>query len=450
MCQHEYRQESPSLRRKRAPAERTTGLDTPLFSRLFYLVQDDSIRIMDIRIEVKPRLKEIQALLQQLGPVTYRQTASLKDFKDIVRGVLEKYSVYDLYIPTNYGVGDGIIGIDILQQVEQIFSLHLRYLYTHYTALGSVFPIKSYNETKKGVPTLTFFLYSTNDFLRTQNEIYSCAQRNDDMLIIGMNVLITSKHGLRYFYHYDDELYSVHHYSLSGIISNYTQAFFDVTSVKNNAQKKALSHILINPFGSVKIKTLPVRFVLTLTDSITSQYPQVTITILTGFHKLKHHWFWRLKLKILLLSRRYSGQVHFQNYSTFKTLFAILKQTDLVISTDTSISHIANYFNIRNISIFNRNKIGAITRTNLFSNSPLGFSLYGNNQFPALVVHSDWKKLTRGILGFIDYFFGNNSDTVWTKDLYDSEYIPSQSKELDAYTLEVNKKMDPLYKIKNY
>lgn len=397
--------------------------------------------------------QNLLAELRRNREVIFTQVAERELFRKIAEKIFNQNHYYDYFAPKQSGIGDCIIALDALQELENSYAIKLGYVHSHQKALGTIFKLKSYTDRNHLTKNLKFFVYGSFDFDVLKDEVVFYVKNNIDVIIAGMNIIIFSDRGVISVCHYDTGMYPFGYYNMSDFINNRADPFFDYPLERNSPGKLDPVTILINPFGSEKIRTLPVSFVYNLVTNISHIRSDTHIIILTGFKNNVHHLIWRSKLvSKLFLNKHDKKNILLQQYTTFKNLFTTLKERNvqLGISIDTSIPHLFNYLNIKNIPIFNLEKINVSDRNALFTKSPLGFSQYGNTQFPAMVIDSDWDRLTKGILGFMDYCSGTTTDTHWAKDLYDPTYLISQMDPPDDYIIEVNKKMDPLYKIQNH
>jgi len=216
-----------------------------------------------------------------------------------------------------------------------------------------------------------------------------------------------------------------------------------------NAQKRESDNLIINPFGSELIKSIPMKIVSDLLTHLSEKSPKSKVLMVSGFRNNYSHILWNSKLKGMTPTSVLDNVI-FKNYGSFEEIRRDINryQTSLGITADTSIAHLFNFVGLRNLTLYNLDRCDLKSSQSLSSDSPLGFCRYGNTQFPVLY-NGNLETITQGIIEATDYFLGRTPNTQWCEKVYNDCMLISAIDKKHSGLIIANKKINPAYKIQN-
>lgn len=236
-------------------------------------------------------------------------------------------------------------------------------------------------------------------------------------------------------------------------LSKFTDKKLTITPKYISYQRASM--LIINPFGSQSNKTLSLKLLTGTLKSVKKSGFQ-KIFVIGGFKNDKEHVRWVKNLRKIPAGKYIDKFLYFKNLTEIHAFFAKEKKAAVLLTTDTSMAHLANYCGLRNITIFHGNRFSK----NIFSmtfESPFGFAGYDAHGWPALIKDKDnVTKTELRSIGSAIAFLGKMSypkDTsLWINDIFDEKFlnsnlqIPAARKNVLSQTLY---KLSPRYKIKN-
>ncbi len=155
----------------------------------------------------------------------------------------------------------------------------------------------------------------------------------------------------------------------------------------------------INPFGSSDSKTIDLNFVIGLCQEL-GRLKKVKINIIGGLRDCVFHAQWVKEFTKLALAKKIKYKISY--YSSLNQLVLDIHKLrpGAILTTDTSISHLANRLNIPTIIFFHARRFDNRSLQSMISESPLGFGRYFKNSYPVLIRNYS-KKLPATIVNFL-------------------------------------------------
>jgi len=144
----------------------------------------------------------------------------------------------------------------------------------------------------------------------------------------------------------------------------------------------------INPFGSLDNKTIDVNFVVSLCQNL-NLFKKIEINIIGGLRNCSFHSKWIKEFIKLAAVKKINYKISY--YSSLNQLVMDINKLrpGAILSTDTSISHLANRLNIPTIIFFHARRFDNHSLQSMISESPLGFGRYFKNSHPLLIRNYD-------------------------------------------------------------
>lgn len=149
--------------------------------------------------------------------------------------------------------------------------------------------------------------------------------------------------------------------------------------------------VYINPFGSKPDKMLNVTLVLDICKRLQrrEQFPVIIGCLQHNFHHRRWITHFRKKIKRLQFPLKIK---FYKNLSILADEMFHLGRCGL-ITCDSSITHLANYLGVPNVTIFHGSRFDNGSIQSMVSESPLGFASYELTSFPVLL--KDLEKVPR-------------------------------------------------------
>ena len=395
-----------------------------------------------------------EELLDKLGKIKhteYVEISSLKEFRKISKAICNKYELVDYYDPYSF-LGDSFIGLHFIENFEKSFDFKLNKIYSdNHKNLSIAAETSGYigQVPKKSGVVNVFSDLIDNQWDRTKYLVTEFAKQNLSSFICGRDLIIEPTDSKIKIYHFSRDEILLKGENIEDYMNKCLNPFLIPKHNSFNVRKSNSLNIIINPFGSEDIKTIPEKIVYDVAQHCSKTYPNIKILIVAGFKNSYMHLLWISKLKGLLNSGNINNVI-FKNYGSIADIHKDIKRYDcrLGLTADTSVAHLFNYIGLQNLTFFNINRCDLKSPQSLSSDGPLGFCRYGKVQYPVLFGHIDNDKLIKPLLCSVDYFLDKSKKTNWTNGLFDSKILVSemnlnQEKEL----LLSNKKINPKYKL---
>ncbi len=274
--QSEYRQFSYTkevcvvLRKERNPqCNKNIGFPFPLCSKKFYVPRNrgTSVRVFlrgePIRCLQRKQLKD--TLAKEIKTKEIR-VSSFKKFKELAKKIANKYSECVHVDPYTF-IGDSFIGLYFSEKISEKFNLKVRSIYSNaYTHLPSKYCAKEYTpEALKEQHRLIIIPDLVDShWEKTVRTIRTLVKRDNAFFVIGRNLIVTTdaKECLLYHFAREDHLLrneNIEDYMVACLLP-YVGA---IKSTIGEANRQTLNYanLVINPFGSEEIKTIPVNLI---------------------------------------------------------------------------------------------------------------------------------------------------------------------------------------------
>ena len=317
------------------------------------------------------------------------EISSLKIFRKAVLEICKKHKKFSYFDPYTF-VGDSFIGLYIIENISKTFSLNLNKIYSKaYKHLDFAFDSENYDikKTKQvsGLAIISDFVDS--HWEKTSKTIKKLLKKNVDILVIGRNLLFYNQNGELIVSHLAIQDPLLRNQNIENYMNSCLKPFLNPNTLEFKAKKVKTPNIIINPFGSEKIKTIPKKIIINFILNIKKSYPSSKIILIKGLKEKKSHNQWIRETKKNLKNLKLLKKVEIKAYKSLSEIAKEIIAQDIHfgITADTSISHLLNFLGIVNVSFFNKKRWDPKSVQSLCSDSPLGFCRYGKTQFPAII-----------------------------------------------------------------
>lgn len=210
-----------------------------------------------------------------------------------------------------------------------------------------------------------------------------------------------------------------------------------ILKIPNKIKKLPVNRIYINPFSSLQEKSLTKEELCNLIHFLKRSYPEIKILIPSG-HDNATKSFSKDIVKHTGVGCLSDNGIH--------DLYTKLADTDLVISTDTALTHIATKYSIRNIVLFKPGFWDSESLQSIFAESPLAFCSMSPYQLP-LICSSTTDRVFMQISDIIDSMQGKNKYHCHTTPDFRSANF---SYVKNTYIRWLQKRLFSEYKLKKY
>ena len=394
---------------------------------------------------------QLLADLKEIGKVNYTEVESLSEFRDLTKNVCSKFKSVEYYDPYSF-LGDSFIGLYFIENFIENFKLKLSRIYSeNYKNMEVVSEASGYvgYKTKDKASLGVFVDLLDNQWNRTRYLVKMSAKQGISSVICGRDILVVPHREGIDVYHFNRSDVLLEKENIEDYMERCLSPFTEPKVKRVEPIQINSSNIIINPFGSEDLKTIPYQLVFEIAKDLKNKNPESKILLISGFKNNYSHLLWVSKLRGLL-SEAEVDNVLFKNYGSFAEIKNDIGRYDIPIglTADTSIAHLFNYLGLRNLTFFNLDRCDLRSPQSLASDSPLGFCRYGKVQYPALI-HPKITNLTKGTLGFLDYFL-RGGDSSWCSLVFNEDLLVSEIdvKKNNSLSLS-NKKLNPEEKMKN-
>ncbi len=385
--------------------------------------------------------------LKKIAKVNYIEVDSLSEFRNLTKNVYSKFKSVEYYDPYSF-LGDSFISLYFIEN----FKLKLRRIYSeNYKNLEIVSDTSCYVGYKdKDKSSLGIFAdLLDNQWNRTRHLVKISTEQGAPSIICGRDILVIPHKDNIDVYHFNRNDVLLENENIEDYMDRCLYPFMETKIKEIEPIRINSSNIIINPFGSEDLKTIPYQLVFEVAKDFKNKNPESKILLISGFKDNYSHLLWVSKLKGLL-SKADIDNILFKNYGSFAEIKKEIGRysTSIGLTADTSIAHLFNYLGLRNLTFFNLDRCDLRSPQSLSSDSPLGFCRYGKIQYPALI-HPEVTDLTKGTIGFLDYFL-RDGDSSWCSLVFNKDLLTSQIDVKKNNSLSSsNKKLNPKEKIKN-
>ncbi|MDD5151363.1 MAG: hypothetical protein PHC28_12970 [Flavobacterium sp.] len=431
------------IREKDADTTLNVGYPFPMLSKKikYQGVTDKQVSIKFF-LRGKPiREKQRINLISELGEnnlFEFIEVKKMKDFRNLTKKICKKYDSFDYFDPYTF-VGDSFIGMYLVDNFKEIFGLKLKKVYSNSSPhLAFSFDSSKFNSNK--IESCSG-LCIVGDFIdmhwnRTVPLIKKLLKKNKSIIILGRNLVTERENGGVKIYHLSFEDHLLRNQNIEDYMKSIIRPHLIPKEIPQKVRKMDKLNILINPFGSEEIKTIPKDFIVSFTKNVLRFSPDSKIIIVKGFNFLEHHKNWVNEIKIELDKEGLSSNIELKSYNSLSDIVKDIEKDNITLglTSDTSISHLFNFMGVINLSFFNSDRWDNESIQSLSSDSPLGFCRYYATEIPIIFNHRDYNFLLKDIINLIK--------------LIKSKRVKLNAKKLESLILELCNKKD-LDKINN-
>ncbi len=211
--------------------------------------------------------------------------------------------------------------------------------------------------------------------------------------------------------------------------------------------------IFINPFGSLKNKTINLDFIVSLCLELNKNV-NLEINVICGLQDCSFHAEW--VKQFIKIKEEKKIRCRLSYYSSLNELYLDIYNScpGVILTTDTSISHLAHRLNLPTVIFYHSCRFDHTSIQSMISESPLGFGRYFKNSYPLLI--REYKKSQVKIIFFLlKYLLSNKKDKSRIEFLKKEllEYFPEEyfynfvPKQYQRKIIKILKKVSPINKL---
>jgi|GEM_PF-5545658 len=223
------------------------------------------------------------------------------------------------------------------------------------------------------------------NFAKTLAIISALSDQNGLIVIPGRALFVRLNKGKINFFHLNQPDTILRNQNIEDYMNECLRPFIDPSQACQAAQFNGDNRVFfINPFGSRENKTIDLNFVLALCQEL-NRLKKVKINIIGGLRDCTFHAQWVKEFAKLALAKKINHKISY--YSSLNQLVLDIHKLrpGAILTTDTSISHLANRLNIPTIIFFHARRFDNRSLQSMISESPLGFGRYFKNSYPVLI-----------------------------------------------------------------
>ncbi|MEK6936054.1 MAG: hypothetical protein AABW67_04655 [Nanoarchaeota archaeon] len=330
---------------------------------------------------------------------------NMDNFRDLTKKICNEYTTFDYFDPYTF-VGDSFIGLYFIDNFKDKFKLKLNKIYsTSYKHLSFAFNSHKFNPNKidscKGLCIVGDFI--DIHWNMTLPLIKQLLKKNKTIVLLGRNIILKKDKESIKIYHLALEDHLLRNQNIEDYMRSVVKPYLISKEFPKKMKPLDELNILINPFGSEEIKTIPVDFVVSFIKELSKLYPNLKIILVKGLNFLEHHKKWINKIKVDLEKERLNSKISMKSYDSLSEIAQdiTINKVCIGLTSDTSISHLLNFMGIINLSFFNSDRWDAESIQSLSSDSPLGFCRYYPTEIPIIFNHKNYFVLLEDIINLI-------------------------------------------------
>jgi len=319
-----------------------------------------------------------------------------ENFEELIqRKVIGKKRI--VYIDPYDFIGDSFNGIEFLDSFKKKFKLE-DYLFFSRQSEHLVKPLdvrefnlESISNSVQGGDLVLMPDFMDNHWSNTlvviDSMVSSPRQDSVDILIPGRNLLIELEKGKMISYHFNDKDLFLENSNIGDFYRRCVKPF-GVELIGNLRQERyeETSTFFINPFANHVLRYLPVEIIFNVYKSISEKNLKSKFNLICGYHHKREHFNWVSHFLDLLNGDGDKRRVSLKYYCNLTELIEDMEKSkcSAIISSDTSIAHMANRLGYPNITIYNTQWWDYESVQSLAGSSPLGFCRFFPTQIPAI------------------------------------------------------------------
>ncbi|MDP4012189.1 MAG: hypothetical protein Q8R00_01110 [Candidatus Nanoarchaeia archaeon] len=318
-----------------------------------------------------------------------------------------------IYIDPYEFIGDSFIGLFFLESFLDKFNIDKVKIfsnsYDHLNSVYNAYPRDNSLICKESKKIFNIIMPDLIDshWKETLNLIFELKNKNlkCNILIIGRNLHLKINNRKIFVYWYKSEDILLRNKNIQDYMSDLLEPFLDKISYKFGKINNKNKTIYVNPFGSLIKKAIPTYLVLAIYKEFSKSFgEELDFNIIGGYYNRPEHQRWINEF--LSITSRIEGKLNISYYSNLFELSKDMqkKKCSLIISADTSISHMANKIGYPNLTIYKTIMWDKESIQSLASDSPLGFCRYTSNQLPIMLEEYDLKDYSELAKQIIDCF----------------------------------------------
>jgi len=146
------------------------------------------------------------------------------------------------------------------------------------------------------------------------------------------------------------------------------------------------NRFFINPFANHELRYIPVKLFFETYKNIIKDNPKAEFHLIAGYHKKRDHKKWVCDLLDLLEKDKSMHRISINYYLNLSELAQHMEEREcsVVMTSDTSIAHIANRLGYPNVSLYNTKWWDEDSIQSIAGSSPMGFCRYFTHQMPVI------------------------------------------------------------------
>jgi len=370
------------------------GFPFPLHSFSYYLFEKELST--GITVDIFLRGEEIRKRQRNTLFNIATEIVKLKDTEELRRLVSKDFAKAKgiVYIDPYSFIGDSYISLFYPEAFMKEFNIKdIQVFSNSYSHLNVFYPsaMRELHQITKAISKKRYVIMPDlidNQWKNTLEVILALGGMSANIVIPGRNLYIKKEdnHMRVYWYEHSDIL--LRNKNIQDYMEDTLKPFLKKTFTKFDTARYDSSTIFVNPFGLASEKAIPIEFMFSIYNQLRKKYGNLNFNIVGGYYDCTTHKDWIEKfLKKVRSVSEINGKISISYYSNLKEFAKDLENNkcSVVISADTSITHLVNKLGYPNICIYNSLLWDKDSIQSMTSDSPLGFCRYIPTHIPVLL-----------------------------------------------------------------
>ncbi|MDD4036152.1 MAG: hypothetical protein PHS45_02390 [Bacilli bacterium] len=365
-----------------------------------------------------------------------------------------------LYVDPYNFIGDAFIGMHFLDPLFEKYKFSQRIIfsksYMHIAMLGEAYPY-DLNLVRKfflRYKCLIFPDLLDVNFEKTLSILSQLSDGDGIVIFPGRSLyIVISKASLKCF-HYNQPDVVLRDKNIEDYMNECMLPFISASMAHQEPKFIGKENIIfINPFGSLENKSINVHFIASLCKELNKNKGQ-EINLICGIRDCSFHADWVKKFIRLKKDKKIRCRLSYYHSLNQLVIDIHRLRPGVILTTDTSISHLAHRLNLPTIIFYHSNRFDNSSIQSMISESLLGFGRYFKNSYP-LLIRQYTKSQVKVIAVLLNYLLTDKKNYNYQKFLKIelARYFPEEyffnlvSLQYRGKILKILKKVSPINKL---
>jgi len=343
-------------------------------------------------------------------------------FRKLTKEICLEQKTCSYFDPYTF-IGDSFIGLHFLDNFARAFDLKAERIYSNaHEHLAHFYQAKNYSPDRidsfEGLAIMPDLL--DNQWDKTIATIKQILKKKSSIFVIGRNLAITKVGEELKVYHLSKDDPLLRDQNIEDYMNACLNGFLGPKRKATKAIQHSAFNLIINPFGSEEIKTLPLEMVVSLANKTAQHYPNSKIVVIEGLPNVPAHNGWVANFKKEIVKKNLAERIVIKNYLSLSEIAQDIETMRMRfgLTADTSLAHMFNHIGLENVTVYNKKRWDPKSAQSLSSDSPLGFCRYGAIQYPTVLCQNNVKESTDAIFDCFVYLFNQKEPLIKTAKFY--------------------------------